>query len=78
MFAPLEHEKEGSQNLVANGNHGTFVATPDHKSLKFRLEHRRGATGGMRKLAKQTTDIEVALAHVAGLCLPADSFLIEV
>ncbi len=69
MFAPLEHEEDGAENLVANGDDGAFIAAPDNEGLELRLEHGRGATGGMSELTEQTTDIEVALADMPGLSL---------
>ncbi len=69
MFAPFEHEEDGAENFVTDGDDGALVATPDDERLEFRLEYRLGATGSMGKLAEQTTDVEIALADVAGLAL---------
>ena len=69
MFAPLEHEEDGAENLVADSDDGTLVSSPNENRLELRLEHGRGATGGMSELTEQTTDIEVALADMPGLSL---------
>lgn len=52
MFAPLEHEEDGSENLVAHSVNRALVTTPDDEGLKLRLEYGRGATGGMSKFAE--------------------------
>ena len=35
MFAPLEAEEEGAENLVADGNDGALVATPNNGRLEL-------------------------------------------
>ena len=73
MFAPLEHEEDGTQNFVADGDDGVFVAKPDDERLELRLEHGLGTAGGMDELAEETADIQVALADVARLALASMS-----
>lgn len=67
MFAPLENEEDGAEHLVADGDDGAFVTTPDDERLELRLEHGLGTTGGMGEFAEQATDVEVAFADVSGL-----------
>jgi hypothetical protein len=35
MFAPLEDEKEGAENLVSDGNDGSLIATPNNERLEL-------------------------------------------
>ena len=65
MLASLKHEEQRAQHLVANRNNRSFVATPDHKGLELRFEHRRGPAGCVGKFAQQTANIRIALAGVA-------------
>lgn len=69
MFAPLEHEEDGAENFVADGDDGALVATPNDERLELGLEDGCRSAGGMSELAKQATDVEVALAKLAGLAL---------
>ena len=34
MFAPLEHEEDSAQNLVADGDDGALVAAPDDPRVR--------------------------------------------
>jgi len=35
MFAPLEHEEDSAENLVADGDDGALVATPNDERLEL-------------------------------------------
>ena len=59
MFAPLDHEEDSAENLVTDGDDGTFVATPHSEALELRLEHGGSATGGMSELTEQTANVEI-------------------
>ena len=76
VFAPLEHEEDGAENFVADGDDGAFVATSNEQGLKLRLEHGSRPAGGMSKLAEQAADIEIALADMAGFAL-AGGFIVS-
>ena len=52
MFTPLEHEEEGAQDFVADGDDGAFIAASHEERLKLRFEHGCGAAGGMGELAQ--------------------------
>lgn len=65
----LEHEENGAQDFVGNGDDGSPLSAPDGQSLEVGLEHRRGSTGGMIELAEKTVDVEVALASMPVLAL---------
>lgn len=69
MFAPREHEEDGAEDFVADGDDGALVAAPDDEGLELRLEHGLGTAGGMSELAEQTADIRIALAEAAGFAL---------
>lgn len=69
MFAPLEHEEDGTENLVADVDDGTPITPPDDERLELRLEHGRGETSDMSELTEQTTGIVVALADMIGFAL---------
>lgn len=66
-FATLEHEEDGSQDLVADGDDCAFMAASDDQGLEFRFENGSGAAGGVSELAQQAPDVAVATAHVAGI-----------
>ena len=71
MFAPLEHEEDGTQNLVSDSDDGAFVTTSDHDRLELQLEHRGGATGRMGEFAAQTPHVKTATwPRPIGLVLP--------
>ena len=69
MFAPLEHEEDGAEDFVADGDDRALVATPVDERLELRLEHGRGTTDGMSELAEQAADIQITFAEVAGIAL---------
>ena len=62
----VEHEEDGAQDFVADGDDGPLVAASNHERLELRLEHGRGTTGGMSELAEQAADIQIALAKATG------------
>ena len=66
VFAPLEHEEDATQELVAHGHDSAFVAAPNEERLELGLEDRRGSAGGMGELTQKSPDIEVAFAHTSG------------
>ena len=69
MFSPLEHEEDGAQNLVANGDDRAFMAASDDQGLEFRFEDGRRAAGGMGKLTQQAAYVSIAFSHVTGFVL---------
>ena len=75
VLAPVEHEEDGTQELVRQSDDSAFMATANNQGLEFRLEDRFGAAGGMSELAEQATDIEVALADASGFAL-ASRFIV--
>ena len=40
VFAPFDHEEDGTQDFVRQGDDGTFVSTPNDERFEFRLEER--------------------------------------
>jgi ABC-type bacteriocin/lantibiotic exporter with double-glycine peptidase domain len=54
MFAPLEHEEDSAQNLVADGDDGALVAAPDDPRVRgvgcaLVGERGTGLSGGQRQ-----------------------------
>lgn len=69
VLAQFEHEEDGSQDFVGNGDGRTLVSASNDERLELRFEDRRGATSGVGELAKQSPSIEVAFAPAPGLSL---------
>ncbi len=39
IFGPLEHEEDGMESLMGDGDDGVLEVAPDHKHLEPRLEY---------------------------------------
>lgn len=73
MFSPLEHEEDGAQNLVANGDDSAFVAAST-RAWNFDLDGLR-SVGGMGELTQEATQVLIAFSHVTGF-VPATASLL--
>ena len=62
MYAPFEHEEDGSQDFVADSDDCAFVPPPHNERLELRFEPRGSPAGGMCEFAQQAADIRIAFA----------------
>lgn len=60
-----EHEVNGTNQLVGQGDDGFLVPASHYKPLIFRPEHRQGTSGCIGCFAEQGTKKDVALTRFA-------------
>lgn len=69
MFAPFEHEENGTQYFVTQRHDGALVSTLHEERLEFCFESRSGSAGSVSKFTQKTTDIGVAFSYSSGFVL---------
>ena len=70
-LATSEHEEEGAQELVCQGDDGLFVSPADDETLVFGAKHAFRSSGGVGGFAEQIADDGIALAGFAALAFPS-------
>ena len=64
-LATSEHEEEGTDQLVCQGNDGLFVSPADDEILVFGAKHAFCSSGGVGCFAEQIADEGIALVALA-------------